>query len=266
MKTLIAKYNTIDAHNHVGLSDGILDKNDALLRLKAADALGIEKLCVSRPMNAPSPTPSEFQVYNNAVLEAMRLSNRFIGFCFLNPGYGRESLEEIDRCVVKGGMAGIKLYHQYLICDPAMRPVAERATELGIPILMHAGKVMDKRTISSQPSLSNAAHFIQAAKMFPETIFIQGHIGGGGDWEWNLRVLREHPHPNIYIDTSGSNIDADIVKKTVLALGEDRVLFATDGIYEEGVGKVLDAQLTERQLKKIMHDNCENIFSKRRIK
>jgi hypothetical protein len=42
--------------------------------------------------------------------------------------------------------------------------------------------------------------------MFPDTTLIQAHIGGGGDWEWNLRVLETCP-TNVYIDTSGSVID-----------------------------------------------------------
>jgi predicted TIM-barrel fold metal-dependent hydrolase len=52
----------------------------------------------------------------------------------------------------------------------------------------------------------------------------------------------------------------DIVKKTLSVMGNDRVLFATDGIFEEGVGKTLDASLSDEQMKKLFHDNFANIL------
>jgi len=193
------------------------------------------------------------------VLEAMALSPRFLGFCFLNPGYAREALAEMERCIVQGGMVGVKLYHQYLVCDPAQTPVMERAAELGVPVLMHAGRVMDAANRARQPRLSHAGHFVRAARMFPDTQLIEGHIGGGGDWEWNLRTLEDSP-PNVHIDISGSVIDSGIVDRTVAAMGVERVLFATDGILEEGVGKVLAARLEEADRKRIFADNARALL------
>ncbi len=258
------KYNPVDFHNHVSGRKGKLDRQDAISRLKAAEILGIEKICISRPLTGDSPVPDEFCACNDIIMDAMKLSERFIGFCFVNPGYARESIKEMERCIVRHKMAGVKLYHQYFICDPALYPVMEYAAELGIPVLMHAGKLSDS---SIQPRLSNAQHFLKAVKMFPKTTIVQGHIGGGGDWEWNLRVLEAiKPEARFYIDTSGSVIDAGIVKRTAETLGADRVLFATDGSMEEGLGKVLDAGLSGRQLKKIFSGNFNSILSARRCK
>lgn len=265
MKYIIPeKFRCIDAHNHVWEKKGKLDKADAKNILKAADLIGIDRLCVSAPLFHDCPTPEEFRQSNNIVIEAMKFSKRFIGFCFVNPGYAREATAEIEHCVVRHGMAGIKLYHQYFICDPVQRPVMEKAAELGVPVLMHAGKVTDPETQAAQPRLSSAAHFIKALKMFPDTILIQGHIGGGGDWEWNLRWLENLSGNNYYIDLSGSVIDAGIARRTLDAAGEDRVLFATDMSYEEGVGKVIDAGFSERQLAKIFSGNMEKILSRRK--
>ena len=256
------KYKAIDAHNHVQHKNWKLNVEDSEVLLGAADRLGIDRLCVSVPLSTPCPTPDECRKANDVVFEAMKMSKRFIGFCFVNPGYAREALDEVKRCIADGGMAGLKLYHQYFMCDPALTPVLENAAELKYPVLMHAGKVMDSASKAGQPRLSNAEHFVKAAKMFPETTFIQGHIGGGGDWEWNLRMLEESPG-NIYIDTSGSIIDHDMVKKTVNTLGEDRVMFATDMSFEEGVGKVLDAGLSDSQMKKVFHENIVRILNVR---
>ena len=258
----------IDAHNHVrdvgavpfSGATGKLDRcNDEALLAKA-DKLGIDLLCVSYPLTTDSPPPEQVHLANDVVFEAMGMSERFLGFCFLNPGYARDAMDEMERCVVDGGMVGVKLYHQYRVCDPVQRPVMERAAELGVPVLMHAGKIGDP---SQQPRISNAAHFVQAAAMFPDTILIHGHIGGGGDWEWNLRHLEARP-PNVYVDTGGSVADAGIVERTVASVGVDHVLFATDMSFEAGVGKVLEADLTEADREKIFALNFRDILARRR--
>jgi len=263
----------IDAHFHVrdagstsGFSHatGRLDRDDAEQSLQHAEKLGIDLLCTSYPLTSESPTPEEVRLANSVTLQAMEMSERFLGFCFLNPGYARESLAEIERCIVDGGMVGIKLYHQYHICDPALTPVMERAAELRVPVLMHAGKGRDTETQTQQPRLSDASHFVRAAAMFPDTILIEAHIGGGGDWEWSLRHLEQRP-PNLYVDSSGSVVDAGIVDRTVAAIGLDHVLFATDMSMEEGVGKVLDADLTEQQRERIFAGNMKDILARRRV-
>ena len=259
------KFRPVDFHNHVRGKNGKLDRENAISVKEAAETIGIDKVCVSFPLLSDSPTPDEFRACNDVVFEAMKFSKCFLGFCFVNPGYARESLAEMERCIVRGEMIGVKLYHQYFICDPALHPVMEYAAKLGIPVMMHAGKATDPVTLKRQPRLSNAGHFLKAVKMFPQTILVQGHIGGGGDWEWNLRTLEAFARSaKFYIDTSGTVIDAGMIQRTVATLGEDRVLFATDWSFEEGIGKILDAGLSEKQLQKIFSGNFNRILSERR--
>lgn len=262
----------IDVHNHVRDAEypgfdkttGKLNRESAEKLLVQADRLDIDFLCISVPLTTESPRPDEVRLANNVVLEAMAMSERFLGFCFLNPGYARESLDEITRCIVDGGMLGIKIYYQYHVCDPAQTPIMERAAGLGVPVLMHAAKLMDSGSVAQEPRVSNASHFVKAAAMFPDTILIQGHIGGGGDWEWNLRMLEECPN-NIYIDTGGTVIDTGIVDRTVAALGVEHVLFATDMKLEDGVGKVLDADLSETDRDRIFAGNMKGILARRTV-
>lgn len=262
MRALPEQIKTVDVHNHVRPGrDGKLDRTLAECLLEGATRLGIHSLCVSRPLTSDCPSPDDVRRANDVVLEAMAFSDRFLGFCFVNPGYAAEARAEIDRCV-ECGMVGIKLYHQYFVCDPAQTAVMTRASELGIPVLMHAGKVLDRATRARQPRLSNAEHFVRARDMYPDTMLIQGHIGGGGDWEWNLRVLETSR--DFFVDISGSVIDAGIVRRTVNTIGAERVLFATDGVLEEGVGKLLDAGLTGEELHCICRGNWDRIASRRR--
>lgn len=256
MKTRLAwKFHAVDMHNHVwGNSSGRLDRDGMEALIAEADRYGIERIGISCPLLAPRVGATEFRNANDLVLEAIQCHpDRFFGFCFVDPA-DSGAVPEIRRCAAHG-MAGIKLYHQHLVCDEIQRPVMEEAARLGIPVLMHAGKCTDPATIAAQPNLSHAGHFLRALEMFPDTTLIQAHIGGGGDWEWNLRMLDGLRNPRYFIDLGGSVCDVNIVRRTVEAVGIDSVLFATDMSIAEGVVKILHAGLTVRELGKILHHN-----------
>ena len=131
----VMKYRKIDAHEHVGLGGTIESQ------LEYADRLGIEKLEISKPISAeskPEATPEEFRKCNDSVLKAMKqYPDRYLGSCFVNPVYGKESLEEIKRCVDQG-MIGLKVYNQVKINDPLFYPIIEKFIDLKMIILMHS--------------------------------------------------------------------------------------------------------------------------------
>jgi uncharacterized protein len=160
-------------------------------------------------------------------------------------------------------MIGVKLYHQYRINDPMQFPMIERCIELGVPILMHAGALFAPEMVKRQPRISRGEHFADVAKRYPEAMFICGHIGGGGDWEWQIKGLREAP--TVYVDTSGSVIDAGMLERCVRELGAERLLFACDGSVARGVGKMLDADMTEIQRRNIFSFNFLKVLARRSI-
>lgn len=255
----------IDAHMHVpgptGLFNFGTDDEDAVIR--SADALGIEQLCVSVPISGGRMAPmDEVRLCNDYTLKAMRRHpERILGYCFTIPGYGQEALDEIERCL-DAGMIGIKLYNQYKYSDPVLDPIAEKAIEHGIPILGHAGHLNDAASRAAQPLTSDAADFCALAKRYPEVMLIEGHINGGGDWEWTVRALRDCP--NVYLDTSGSGMDEGTIEACVRELGVERILFATDMSMEAGIGKILSAQLDGADREMIWWRNMHNILERRK--
>ena len=115
----------IDVHSHVRVRDGRLSVDDCHSLVDAADRLGIDQMWCSAPAPGAMPEPEAIRAGNDAVIEAMRLyPERIRGECFVVPGWYREALDEIDRCL-DAGMVGIKLYNQYFINDPAVFPVIE---------------------------------------------------------------------------------------------------------------------------------------------
>lgn len=254
----------IDAHMHVrARSDGGLDESYCDRTIEAGDLFGIDVFCVSDlELNGPLRY-EQFHRANERVREAMlRYPTRFRGYCFVNPA-DRKALDEVTQRVQDEGFAGIKLYNQYRIDDPIQEPIIERAIAWGIPVLMHAGHCTDPESMTAQPWISDASHFAALARRYPDAILIEAHIGGGGDWEWALKHLREAP--SVYLDTAGSVVDEWMIDRCVEELGVGRLLFATDMTIEGGIGKILDAGLDESQRAAILGGNFASILARRKL-
>lgn len=251
-RRLFTENRVVNWHEHVWFNaSGGLDEALCDGLVEDAQRTSTDVLVCSLPILAQKVTPEEFRRCNDTLALAMkRYPQKIRGFAFLNPGYTREALDEIDRCVQDYGMIGIKLYYQYFINDPAVRPVIEKCIDLDIPILVHASKL--NYCPEEQPFVSNGVHFAAAAKAYPEARFIMAHITGGGDWEWSLKAIAGSP--NVYTDMSGSVIDARVMEKAVAMLGASRVLFGTDGSYASCVGKILAADLSEADKKTILNN------------
>jgi uncharacterized protein len=225
----------IDCHMHVNGGVRSWGWEDDQRLIDAADRLGIDQMVCSIPVTAGRTTAD----------------------------YGREALEEMERCIVGEGMAGVKLYNQYKINDPVIFPVIERTIEWGVPILMHAGRLVDPADIAQQPCCSDAADFVDVGRRYPEAMIIEAHILGGGDWEWSLKLLRDAPR-SIYLDTSGSLVDAGGIERCVREFGDERLLFGTDMTMEGGVAKILDAEITDEQRERIFWRNFQTVLDRRK--
>ena len=262
----------IDSHMHINgknINWG-WEHNDLII--DAADKLEIDKLAVSIPVNRRYSTrdelPTEIKlstmeeiiVNNDDVLKAMkRYQGRILGYCAVVAGF-KESISEIDRCLDKG-MIGVKIYNQYKIWDPVFYPIIEKSIKEKFPILVHGGFSTSREEWDFEPNTSHAADFAYVAKLYPEAMIIKGHIGGGGDWEWAIKHLRNAP--NIYLDTSGSVVDEGMIDIAVKELGAERLLFGTDMSMEAGVSKIISANLTDEERENIFSKNFQKILDKR---
>ena len=244
---------------HVGLS---AHTRDVRRIIEAADALGIEKMLASLPITGGRMPPAEeVRTVNNQVLQAMRqYPGRILGYCFLIPGYP-DALDEFDRCLEQG-MIGVKLYNQFRFSHPVVLPIVEKCVRHRVPLLGHAGRSYDTRSRPDQPNRSDADDFCQLAARYPEAMLIHAHVHGGGDWEWTVKRLRDCP--SVYLDTSGSGLDYRTIDEAVSILGHQRLLFGTDAIMENGVGKIFSASLTADQREDLFWRNTQAILDRRK--
>lgn len=252
----------IDCHGHCSVDGSYSLSADETV--ESLDLYGIDRICCSAPITQGTSPPEAVSARNDLILGAMRkYPDRIMGQCFLIPGHARHMQDEITRCIVDNGMIGVKLYHQHKITDPVQFPMIERCIELGVPILVHAGYPAAPELRESQPNIATGEHFAEIARRYPEALFICAHIGGGGDWERQIKGLREAP--TVYVDTAGSVADSGMIERCVRELGVERVLFACDGSMERGLGKMRDADLTDEQRRMIYSENFLKILARRKI-
>jgi predicted TIM-barrel fold metal-dependent hydrolase len=250
----------IDCHAHLFHHSRPTWAEDDHRLIEAGDRLGIDQFCCSiltprRPATAPG-----FRDCNRWVADAMkRFPGRVAGYCYVNPGYTREALDEVRRCIDERGFIGIKLYNEYRCTDPVVYPVVELAIKLRVPILHHAGH--SHYFVDEQPHISDGAQLAQLSRRYPEAMLICAHICGGGDWEWTIRALRNAP--GVHLDLSGSVTDDGVVELAARTLGAERLLFGCDMSMTASVGRLRGADLAAADRRKILGENMARLVARR---
>ncbi len=251
----------IDCHAHLTHRSRPTWEEDDRRLIEAADKLGIDQLCCSILTPRRPATAEGFRECNRWVAEGMqRFPGRVLGYCYVNPGYGREALEEIRRCVEERRFIGVKLYNEYTCTEPVVFPIVELAIELGVPILQHAGH--NHYLPEDQPRISDGGHLAELSRRYPEAKLICAHICGGGDWEWTIKALRGAP--SVSLDTSGSVTDEGVVEMAARVSGVDRLVFGCDLSMTASMGRIRGAKLSEQDKAKILGGNLERLLSKRK--
>lgn len=269
----VLKFRKIDAHVHVdlGTSSMAAQQKIAGVLLDYADRFGVEKLMLSKPVTRlhqgiPDGTVAAYRDHNDVVLAVMKMHpGRFAGNFTLNPLDRRAALDEIDRCLDQG-MSGAKLYYQVKISDPSYAPILEKLIARKVVIHSHAecqigvGGYRMKYDGRKPLQVSIPEDFVEVARRYPEGVFQYAHIGGGGDWEYMCKMLKNAP--NVYVDTSGSNNEEHLIDFAARQLGAGRLLFGSDNCYYQAIGKVMASNLSEEDKRKVFFENYNNLLSK----
>jgi predicted TIM-barrel fold metal-dependent hydrolase len=246
-----------DAHGHLGGVRGSVAERVAQI-LRFADRMLIRRLVVSMGTSwSHDPTPDQLRRENDDVLRAVECApERILGLVYLNPKHERESLQEIERCVARGPLVGVKLWVAVRCHEPCVDAIATRAGELQVPILQHTYL----RVGSNLPGESTPQDLVALAARHPRTVFFCGHVGC--DWERGIRVIR--PWKNVYADPSGGDPVAGEVEMAVRELGPERVIYGSDFAgrsFASQLAKVYSAGLSEADQRLVLCDNLKRIMT-----
>lgn len=237
------------------------DHSDVDAKLKSMDRAGIRLTALS--INDPGPEwfgddgPRVARLSNDYVASVVKAHpTRFFGLCVLPLQDVPASLTELTRCVDKLGMKGILLYTNLagrFPDEPEFRPLFKRASEIGIPVLLHPAKPITTdivKTYEMTSFLGNMfdntialTRIIMAGMLdeFPKLKLVCPHLGGTlpyivGRLDHQTQVLKRGPKylkkaPSEYL----KQVWLDVVSPLPLAMkfgydfmGPDRLLYASD--------------------------------------
>ncbi len=165
------------------------------------DAAGLEK-AVILPIDATTGRGATVWT-NEQVAELCGMNPRFIGFASVDP-CSPEAPARLEHAVKSLGLRGLKLapaMQRFFPDDRAIYPVCEKARELGIPILCHAGMSWEP---GSRLQYGQPLRFENVAADFPELRIVLAHLA----WPWVTEaVALALKYPNVYLDTSALYFD-----------------------------------------------------------
>jgi hypothetical protein len=174
------------------------------------------------------------------------------------------------------GMRGVKLLpvnRCYRLSDPACRPFLEKAAELETAFIIHYGVTVDP---TGDLRYADPIDLSPVARDFPEITFVIAHFGAGYlDQVLNLG----YQCGNVCVDSSGTNNWMDkmvqpltlgeVFRRSICALGPERVLFGTDSgtmrpyrkwIKHQQVRTLEEIGLSEGDRDLVLRGNAVRIF------
>ena len=169
---------------------------------------------------------------NNYILQSVqRFPNRLIGFCSVNPAWGREAIRELERCAARGARGIGELHPDTqgldLSNEPWMAPLMTAARDLGWPVLTHSSEPVGHLYAGKGTTTPGALY--DFFTRFPENTIVCAHWGGGLPF-YHLMPEVAEAAGNVYYDTAASPFlyRQDIFDTVARLTGPGKVLFGTD--------------------------------------
>jgi hypothetical protein len=247
-----------DGHTHLANVQGKKPTERMARLLEYADRMQIERLIVF--MGWPfvyNPSPDEFRRQNDQILEAIHdWPDRVLGYAYVNPNHIDHSLEEMERCIIRGPMVGIKLWVATRCNDPALDPIVQMATRLQIPIYQHTWR----KVTGNLPGESTPSDLVELAARHPQAKLLCGHAGG--DWEQGIRAVRRFK--NVTLEVAGGDPTAGVVEMAVRELGPERVIYGSDAggrSFASQLAKVEGAEIDDDAKRLILGANLRRLLA-----
>jgi predicted TIM-barrel fold metal-dependent hydrolase len=223
----------------------------------AAEVDRLDALCreagVDRAVLMPSPT---FRPRNRLVADSLRAAprsrERFVGCALLNPHFGEEAVDELERAVREWGFRTAKLMptlHAVDLVGRLAHPVMRKARELGIPVTVH----------SADPP----AHPLEIgvlAEAFPDVPVIMDHMGYRN--HTGAAIAAAKRAPNLYLMTTAV-MEPRCIRDAVRELGADRVVFGSNGPSVPPAVQLLvirQAELAPADERKVLGENAARLL------
>lgn len=242
-----------DCHVHIGKNLFFHMDADADFLVREADRAGLSRMLVTDIVSLYY----DMDEGNAYLRQQMRRHPDRIG-AYYSCGQARYApghVEDFVRHVEDYGFIGLKIYSVpplQLIVDSYLFPLIEKAAELKVPILAH----------------STGEECEAIARRIPEAILLNAHMGccpqAHGDWHRSIAAAKAFE--NIYLDTTSSSFDNDMIEHAVAEAGAEKVLYGSDLPLLDPVlqvAKVTEAAISDEAKRLILHGNIERLLSRK---
>lgn len=228
--------------------------------LKNMNKYGIDKAVVC-PVK---PYGYRFDPENTYISKiSEKYSDRFIGFCRVDPRQKEKAVRELQRCIEKLNLKGLFLHpweETFQVTDDILIPLMEAVKHYKIPVMISGGHLR----------VSRAYQISDLARRFPEITFVitsGGQINISGSALFEAEIMIEE-NPNIIMETSGIYRE-DFIEEIVEKYGKERVLYGSNSP-EYHIGFELKraewAHLGKEKIEFIKWKNAEKILGLKPVK
>ena len=199
---------------------------------------------------------------NERVAEFCRGSKRLIPFANINPYVTFNQVGELERCVTKLGVKGLKLYPTYqhfYANDNKLFPIYERAQEFNIPVMIHTGSSVFPGSLMKY---GDPLFLDEIAVFFPRLKIIQSHAGRG--FWYDKAFFLAGLHENVYMDITGLPPQNLLRYFPDLERNADKIIFGSDwpGIIDikKNVAAILELPISKSTKEKVLGKNAATLL------
>lgn len=218
---------------------------------------GVDKAVV---LNTVTNTKQVDKV-NAFALQTKNDHPELIPFCSLHPL--TENPKEKFAEYKNSGIKGIKLHPDYVnltIDDEQMKPLLAAASELKMPVVIHAGfDPVSPEKVHASPDM-----ICRVLEEFPDLILIAAHLGGVSMWD---EVYEKLCGKNLYLDTAFCceriGITVEQGKKIFEKHPHDKILFGSDAPWarpSEILEFLSKLDLSRESIEKVLYKNAEALL------
>src|SRR5919199_2228507 len=215
-----------------------------------------------------NPTVEQCRESNDLCAELVRhRPDRIVGYCYVNPEHGRDTLDEMERCLVRQPdvFAGLKLWVAVRCSDLRLDPLMELCAAYDVPVLQHTYVKVGPggAGAGNLPGESTPDDLLALARRHLNVKFFGGHTGA--DWEWGVAAFKQVD--NVWMDIGGGEALSHYMVVALREVGASRIVFSTDmrgRSIPSQLAKVLCVPLPDDDLERILWRNAAGVLGRRR--
>lgn len=219
--------------------------------LESGSKIGVDIYIV----HSAASKPMQVESINNFIIESVAEHPEFVGFGTMHADYDNFAAE-LKR-IKEAGLKGIKLhpdFQKFQIDSPKMDAIYDVLSDLGMPVLVHAG---DCRYDFSGPK-----RILNVHKKHPGLKIIAAHFGGYTEWDKSMEYLVGQ---DVYFDTSSTlwKLPLEKANEMIKKHGYKKFLFGSDypmWDHEDEFERFNQLDLTSEERDAILYKNAQKLL------